>query len=256
MLAEMRIRSADLRWLMFFGLVIAAWAAVYAMALPADLLDTADVYGADFWIALCTVPPGVAGLPKVLLMWLIMSVAMMTPTLVPALRTFGDLMSGNAAEPGDFWKLISGYLLVWAGFSGIAAAGQVTLASAGLLAPNGSSLFPLLTAAILIVAGLYQFSPIKDACQSACMAPFAFFMNHWSEGPWRMGLRMGIVCLGCCWALMLLAFVGGTMNILFMGLATLAMTLEKLPQIGRALSRPLGGALVAAGAVLALNALS
>ena len=105
------------------------------------------------------------------------------------------------------------------------------------------------TGALLIGAGLYQFAALKEACLSRCRAPLTFFMQHFDEGPWRNGLRLGMDCLGCCWALMLLAFVGGTMNLAFMGLAMVIMTLEKLPEIGRPVTKPLGGALIAAGTV-------
>ena len=99
-----------------------------------------------------------------------------------------------------------------------------------------------------MLAGAYQFSALKAACLTLCRAPLAFFMTHWAEGPWRNGLRLGAVCLGCCWALMLLAFVGGVMNLAFMAVAMVLMALEKLPAIGRHVTRPLGGALMVSGA--------
>jgi predicted metal-binding membrane protein len=82
-----------------------------------------------------------------------------------------------------------------------------------------------------------------------------FFMEHWDEGPLKNGLRLGLICLGCCWALMLLGFVGGVMNLAFMGLATVIMALEKLPEIGRLITRPLGVALLVSALGIALNAL-
>jgi len=100
---------------------------------------------------------------------------------------------------------------------------------------------------LLMLAGAYQFSALKAACLAKCRAPLTFFMQHWEEGAWRNGLRLGLVCLGCCWALMALAFVGGVMNLAFMGLATAIMVIEKLPDLGRWLTRPLGGVLLAGG---------
>jgi predicted metal-binding membrane protein len=82
-----------------------------------------------------------------------------------------------------------------------------------------------------------------------------FFMEHWDEGPLRNGIRLGAVCLGCCWALMLLAFVGGVMNIAFMGLATVIMVVEKLPDLGRYVTRPLGWLLCAGSVAMLLTAL-
>jgi predicted metal-binding membrane protein len=111
-----------------------------------------------------------------------------------------------------------------------------------------------LTAGLLLFAGLYQFSSLKEACLSKCRQPLTFFMAHWDEGPWRNGLRLGAVCLGCCWALMALAFVGGVMNVAFMGLAALIMVLEKLPEIGRWVTRPLGVVLIAAAIWTGLSA--
>ena len=127
---------------------------------------------------------------------------------------------------------MAGYLAVWLGFSVIAAGAQMALFNAGLLTAFGDSRSGALSAALLALAGAYQFSPAKEACLSKCRRPLVFFMAHWDEGPLRNGLRLGLVCLGCCWALMALAFVGGVMNLAFMGLATVIMVLEKLPRSG------------------------
>jgi predicted metal-binding membrane protein len=175
----------------------------------------------------------------------LLSAAMMLPTALPALATFDDLPSTQ----GDFGRLVGGYLAVWLVFSAVAAVAQMGLWQLGLVDQTGLSVNTWLSGGLLILAGAYQFSAFKAACVSKCRAPFAFFMQHWPEGPWRMGLRLGAVCLGCCWALMLLAFVGGVMSLAFMGLATLLMVFEKLPQIGERLTLPLGLALIGAGLV-------
>jgi predicted metal-binding membrane protein len=244
--ATMRRMRAP-HWLGFYGLVIAGWAALYTMQLPADLLAAAEFYGAEFWAALCIVEPGLAGAPQLFLMWSLMAGAMMAPTLVPTLATWDDLVATGRA-PG-FGLLLGGYLLVWLGFAVLATGAQIALSGAGLLTPLGESTSRWLSAALLAGAGAYQFSTLKDACLAKCRRPLTFFMQHWDQGPWRMGLRLGAVCLGCCWALMLLGFVGGTMNLLWMGGAMVLMTLEKLPEIGRRITRPLGVALLAAAAV-------
>jgi len=242
-----RIRAPH--WLGFFGLVLAAWALLYAMQLPPDLLAAASVYGAEFWEALCVVEPGLAGAPNIFLMWAAMSAAMMAPTFLPTLATYEDLVRAGAAA--GFAGLLAGYLAVWLGFAVLATGAQIGLSGAGLLTPLGESASRWLTAGLLAAAGGYQFSRFKEACLSKCRRPLTFFMQHWDEGPWRMGLRLGAICLGCCWALMALAFVGGTMNLLWMGIAMVLMTLEKLPDLGRRLTRPLGfGLLAAAGLAL------
>lgn len=235
-------------WIGLFAVILAAWAALYAMALPADLREAGRIYGADFWSQLCLVTPDAAGFGRLFLMWGIMSAAMMAPTALPAFATYDDLI--RAARSGGFAGLVAGYLAVWLGFSVLAAAAQMALFGLGLINAFGDSLSPVLSAALLALAGLYQFSAVKEACLSKCRHPMMFFMEHWDEGPWRNGLRLGAVCLGCCWALMLLAFVGGVMSIAFMGLATLIMVIEKLPDLGRHVTRPLGVLLCAGSAAM------
>lgn len=243
----LRIRSmARMHWLGLFALVLLGWAALFAMAIPSDLRDLETVYGADFVAALCGVTPGVAGLWLGIAMWVLMSGAMMMPTALPAFATYDDL--GHATSTG-FWRLVAGYMSVWIGFSVLAGLMQAALFATGLIGALGQSLSVVFTAMLLAGAGAYQFSALKDACLSRCRAPLSFFVQHWAEGPWRNGLRLGLDCLGCCWALMLLAFAGGTMNLGFMGLAMLVMALEKLPEIGRPLTRPLGAALLLAAAL-------
>ena len=248
-----RIRAMGApHWLALFGLILGAWVMLYAMALPADLRASARIFGAEFWESLCTVTPDAAGFGRVVLMWALMAAAMMAPTALPAFATYEDLGRSTQVR---FGALVAGYLIVWLGFSLLAGGLQMALFGAGLVSPFGDSLSVWLSAGLLMIAGLYQFSPVKEACLSKCRAPLTFFMAHWDEGPLRNGVRLGLVCLGCCWALMLLAFVGGVMNIAFMGLATLIMVIEKLPAYGRLLTRPLGAVLIAAGLFLALGAI-
>lgn len=241
---------SGLHWLVLFGLIVLAWGALYAMALPADLRAAGQLYGADFWDSLCRVTPDAAGYLKLALMWALMAGGMMAPTALPAFATYDDL--GHAGET-RFGLLVAGYLGVWLGFALIAAAVQMGLYRAGLVSAFGDSLSRGLSAGLLALAGLYQFSPVKEACLAKCRAPLTFFFQHWEDGPWRMGLRLGAVCLGCCWALMLLAFVGGVMNLAFMGLAMVIMVIEKLPDLGRYVTRPLGAGLLAGAAWVALN---
>lgn len=248
-----RIRAMGApHWLALFGLILSAWVMLYAMALPADLRASARIFGAEFWESLCTVTPDAAGFGRVVLMWALMAAAMMAPTALPAFATYEDLGRSTQVR---FGALVAGYLIVWLGFSLLAGGLQMALFGAGLVSAFGDSLSVWLSAGLLMIAGLYQFSPVKEACLSKCRAPLTFFMAHWDEGPLRNGVRLGLVCLGCCWALMLLAFVGGVMNIAFMGLATLIMVIEKLPAYGRLLTRPLGAVLIAAGLFLALGAI-
>ena len=240
-------------WLGLYAAILLAWALLYAMQLPPDLVAAASLYGSGFWEALCRVEPGLAGAPNIFLMWALMSAAMMAPTALPAFATWDDLVQTGPAA--GFGLLAGGYLLVWLGFAALATGAQLALAGAGMLNPLGESASLWLSAALLAGAGAYQFSALKNACLSKCRRPLTFFMQHWQDGPWRMGLRLGAACLGCCWTLMVLAFVGGTMNLMWMGGAMVLMMLEKLPGIGAVVTRPLGYGLLGLSAVVVISGL-
>lgn len=236
-------------WLALFGAGFGLWFLLFLMSLPeANALPG----GLGFIEAICSVTPGTAGYPAAFAMWLLMSAAMMAPTALPAFATYDDL---PGTDPRGLSRLLSGYLVIWAGFAAMAAALQSAFVNADLIGSFGQSRSVWLTAALFAVAGLYQFSALKDACLSRCRAPLAFFMSHWDEGALKNGLRLGADCLGCCWALMLLAFVGGTMNLAFMGLAMVLMTLEKLPELGRHITKPLGAGLLGLAALTPLSLL-
>ncbi len=235
-------------WLALFAVILLAWGLLYLMAMPADLRAAGRIYGADFWRDLCSLTPDGAGFLRMLAMWGLMSAAMMAPTALPAFAAYEDL--SHSAPDTRFGHLVGAYLLVWLGFSVLAAAAQLLLFRFGWLSGFGDSQSRVLSAALLALAGVYQFTTLKAACLTKCRRPIMFFMQHWDEGAWRNGLRLGLVCLGCCWALMLLAFVGGVMNLAFMGLATLIMVFEKLPDLGRFITRPLGAVLIASAGVV------
>lgn len=243
-----------LLWPAFFGGVLLAWAALWAMGQEARTFS--GLYGAELWASLCRAGATDLSFPALAAMWAVMAAAMMAPTAVPALRTFLALPAPAGGE-GQAAALIAGYLAVWLAAALGFAALQLGLATRGLLAPDGLSLSAPLTAAFLALAGGYQFSALKAACLSRCRAPLPVFLAHWRPGlgpAFGIGLRMGADCLGCCWALMLLAFVGGMGNLLFMGLATLLMVTEKLPELGRPLTRPLGVVLLLSAGVVLLRA--
>ena len=241
-------------WAGFYLLVLLAWAGVALMARQTRGGEIATIPAA-FRDALCLSAAQASPL-ALWAMWALMAIAMMLPGFVPALARYCDMTGTGAASRAGAAMLVLGYLALWLGASVLGAAGQWGLARAGLLAAGGQSLSPWLTGLLLIGAGGYQFSPLKDACLARCRTPLAFFMQHWRPGARAalgMGARLGLACLGCCWALMALGFVGGTMNLYWMGAATIFMALEKLPDIGRHLTRPAGAALLAAGGVALLR---
>jgi predicted metal-binding membrane protein len=199
-------------WLALYAGLVAAWTGVWALSTPVDWGNALR--------ELSLGAPEAVGLPGLVAMWLLMSAAMMLPTALPAFATHDDIADAHGTGGGA--RLVAGYGAVWIGFAVLAAGAQLTLSRAGLLA------HPALAPALLLVAAGYQVSAFKEACLSRCRQPLTFFMQHWAEGPWRMGLRLGGTCLGCCWALMALGLIGGAMSLGFMALATLLMCAEKL----------------------------
>lgn len=193
---------------------------------------------------------GDASFFSLFIMWALMALAMMAPSFVPTLSTYSDVIEAGAGKRSDFYALIAGYLAAWL-FYALGATGlQMLLAERTLIDAEGRSLSLALNAGLLIVAGMYQFSTLKDACLSRCRMPLTFFMERWrggTAGAVSMGFRLGVICVACCWALMLVGFVGGIMSLLWMGVATVLMTLEKLPRLGRYVTRPLGALFLAGG---------
>ena len=247
------VNPQGLLWLGLFALILAAWVALFTMTLDVPPAGLAS----DIWASLCG-GPMTASYHVLFAMWALMAAAMMLPTFIPALRTFISLGHAGATKASDAIMLVGGYTFVWLGFAAAAAALQKWLSELGLLTSDGKSLSLWLTAALLLAAGLYQFSVLKAACLAKCRMPLTFFMERWAPGParaFRMGSQLGLACLGCCWALMALAFVGGTMNLVWMGAATMFMALEKLPDIGRPLTHPMGAILILAAVAATLAAL-
>ncbi|MEO1459611.1 MAG: DUF2182 domain-containing protein [Pseudomonadota bacterium] len=250
-------------WIAVYLTLLAAWVAAWLMDPTAALPEDLRGLGVETLRALCLTAARDAALFQLWLMWAVMGAAMMLPTAIPALRAFAALSETAAAggaepRPGlALGALAAGYLAVWAGFAAVAAAAQAALSAAGWIDLFGRSTSLAFTAALLALAGLWQFSALKDACLTRCRAPGAWFVARWQPGPrpaFAMGLNLGAHCLGCCWALMGLALIGGTMSLAWMGAATLLMTLEKLPDIGRPLTRPLGAGLLLAATGCALGA--
>lgn len=256
-LGELR-REIRWRWVGFFAGTFAAWTLLFVMQPDLSVPEGVETFGLDYLIAICRTDARDASFPVLFAMWGLMSAAMMAPTAIPTFKAYDDLTHTEAADGVGFLLLVCGYLLVWSGFSGLAAGLQILLADVGALNQEGRSVMPWLNAALLLVAGLYQFSSLKQACLNKCRSPMMFFMNDWKEGrsgALQMGLNLGRICIGCCWALMLLAFVGGVMSLVWMGVAMVLMACEKLPAIGRYVTKPLGGILLLGSVVMTAQAL-
>lgn len=241
-------------WLGFYAAILLGWAGLMQMtASPIPGLTAAE-----YWAALCISAENADPL-ALIAMWGLMSAAMMLPTFVPAVRVFGELGSVRATNGVSMAALVTGYGAVWLVFSVLAAGLQLGLAKAGAMTGAGQTLSPWVSVGLLAAAGAYQFSTAKEACLSKCRHPLMFFMEHWAPGlkpAFAMGARLGVWCVGCCWLLMLLGLIGGAMNLMWMGAATLFMVLEKLPEIGRYLTKPLGAALLIGAVARAVTVIS
>lgn len=192
----------------------------------------------------------------VFIMWGLMMVAMMVPSAAPTILLYSRLTGARAGRTLSF---AVGYLLVWAAFSALATALQAGLAALGRVSTMYMTLgTPLMGAAVLIGAGLYQVTPLKRACLSNCRGPVQALTRHRRSGRLaglRMGMAHGLDCLGCCWALMALLFVGGVMNLWWVIALALYIAVEKLAPGGDRLARPFGILLVLAGLGLLARAL-
>lgn len=186
-------------------------------------------------------------------MWLVMMSAMMFPTMVPTLKSYEDLMSSADGTRIGWLGLLVGYSLVWVTFSIVITSVQLGLLSLNFIDMMGKAKSIWVSSALLIIAGLFQFTRAKEICHGVCHSPMSYFLGYWRtglNGGLRMGLGLGAYCVGCCWLFMVLGFAGGVMNFLWMGLATLFMVLEKLPAIGHYVIKPMGVILIVSGVLL------
>lgn len=191
------------------------------------------------------------------LLWQLMMIAMMLPPVLPWIWFFAATTKASPTGEVAWFSTLgfaSGYFTLWGLFSLLAAAAQLGLRGWGSSGSAGPILYPTISGGLLCAVGLYQFSPLKRACLRHCRSPLSYFLSYWKEGPggaFQLGFAHGLVCLGCCWALMTLSFALGTMNLLWMGVVVLLLCGEKIAPGGELLSKLVGvGLLVWGGAVL------
>jgi predicted metal-binding membrane protein len=233
-------------------LPLACWAWIVPMA--------RDMYGAmtgpSAWMM-----TSVWDAPHVLLllaMWVAMMAGMMLPSAAPVLLLYAGSIrhrSGSRAAARAVYGMAAGYLTVWFAFSVAATALQRALAGLLLLSPMMTLTSGWIAGALLIVAGVYQLTPFKSRCLAWCSAPVDFLARRWRQetGGFRLGVEHGVVCVGCCWALMLLLFVGGVMNVAVIGILTAMVLIEKLARPGRCWIRFSGAALIVLGCAALLT---
>lgn len=198
---------------------------------------------------------GPAELLGLFLMWMVMMAGMMLPSATPVILLVLNTYKRRGGRDATWstFAFAGGYLLAWTGFSVAAAALQAILHRAALMSPAMVSESTIIAAAVFLIAGAYQWMPLKAACLTHCRSPLHFLTHEWREGAaggFIMGLRHGLFCVGCCWALMLLLFAVGVMNLVWVGAIAAFVLVEKLLRGGMLFSRVAGVACVVWGAYL------
>jgi len=232
--------------------VITALAWLYLVKMPMVPADLGAV-GARLLSAL---PPTLAGVWLTFMLWAVMMVAMMLPSASPMILTYAAIArrhQGNSAYAA--WIFAGAYLVIWTLFSAAATASQLLLEDASLLY-GASRATSVAGVVLLMLAGVYQLTPLKNLCLAHCRSPLGFFMTQWRDGmtgAFTMGIKHGLHCLGCCWMLMGLLFVFGAMNLIWVAALSFLVILEKLMPFGHAIARVSGVAMIAGAIVLAFH---
>jgi predicted metal-binding membrane protein len=184
-------------------------------------------------------------------MWAVMMVAMMLPSAAPVtLLIAGVARRRGGARLGLPTAFVTGYLAMWFAFAAVATLLQWQLEAAGLLSETMALASMVAAGAVLVAAGIYQWTPLKQACLRHCRSPLEFLLFHWRDGAagaFASGVRHGVFCLGCCWMLMALLFVGGVMNLAWIGGIALLVLIEKVLPWGGWMGRATGILMIAWG---------
>jgi|TARA_B100002003_G_scaffold114308_1_gene105754 predicted metal-binding membrane protein len=203
---------------------------------------------------------GAVDLALLFVMWAVMMVAMMVPSASPLILVVAAANRKRRERDDPLVPtglFFVGYLLAWTAFSGVATVAQWGLHTTALLSPAMVGTSPVLGGLLLLAAGVFQFTSLKQVCLTHCRSPLGFVMGHWREGrggALRMGLEHGLYCVGCCWILMALLFVAGVMNLFWVALISLFVLAEKVFPKGELVGRIGGAALVVAGVVMLTSA--
>jgi predicted metal-binding membrane protein len=196
-------------------------------------------------------------------MWAVMMIGMMTPSAMPMILLYARVgrQATTAGKPlaATGW-FAAGYFLMWTAFALAATSAQWTLDRGSLLTPMMAGASEVFGGIVMIAAGLYQWTPLKDACLRQCQAPWLFIQRRGgfrgnALGSLALGTRHGIYCVGCCWVLMALLFVGGVMNVLWIAAIAIFVLAEKVIPAGRVISRVAGAGFFAWGVWLLTQAL-
>jgi predicted metal-binding membrane protein len=225
---------------------ITALAWLYLLRMPIMV----DDFGGFAAYLLHLMQPRAAEFTILFLMWSVMMVAMMLPGALPMLETYARVVRTKSAHPSVSVAIFAAaYVLIWTIFSAAATGLEFLLQRTGVI-DSMLTARPPAAGAILLLGGIYQMTPLKSVCLTGCRSPIGFLMTNWRDGTrgaLSMGLRHGAVCLGCCWMLMILLFVFGVMNLLWIAALTIFIVLEKLIPRGEWIARIAGVAMIAGG---------
>lgn len=236
-------------WATFYGLIVLSWLVLFVMAIDefSSISTLVD--------AIC-VSTTEASLSELMGMWGLMMLAMMLPTFRAHARVHHDIHSKNK-WPSHTLVLVLGFLLIWSILVPVGAFSQKLLSNSGLVDPSGRTTSLVGNGLILLLVGAYQFSKLKQACMTQCASPMHYFFKYWRDhhvGALQMGIHLGALCVGCCWALMSLAFVGGTMNVVWMAALTGLMIFDKQQYFHHQFSHFVGWTLIVASGLILLFA--
>lgn len=238
------------------GIIVLSWAYLFYMAW--DMMSAMEMGGGmamSMEMARPDVRPwGMVDFVFIFLMWTVMQVAMMTPSAAPMVLTytrFGRKKGEQTTPLRTTAMFYLGYILVWTAFSAAATLAQWGLHTAALLSPMMVNTSPIVGGVILIAAGIFQFTSLKQACLHHCRTPLGFMLTEWREGPGGalvMGLKHGGYCVVCCWLMMALLFVAGVMNLLWIAVIAAYVLIEKVVPKGELISRAIGLLVIGWGA--------
>jgi predicted metal-binding membrane protein len=243
-----------------FVLAGLAWAYILWLATDMDMrgMDMSGFRKIPTGMALvmpATAPWNATEFAFVFAMWAVMMVGMMTPSAAPTILIYARVGRQAAQQGKPFaassW-FASGYLLAWIGFALAATFAQWALERGNWLTPEMGTANGTMNGIVLVAAGLYQWTPLKDACLRQCQGPLQFIQRHGGFRPeplgsLALGARHGAYCVGCCWVLMAVLFVGGVMNVLWIAAVTIFVLVEKVIPVGRVVSRITGAGLFVGG---------
>jgi len=194
-----------------------------------------------------------------IILWGVMMIAMMLPAMTPIVEIFQTMARRRQEQSLPFtpaWVFIAGYLALWTLTGGVGYAADLAIQSLPTQFPTLRTYGMVIGGVTLIVAGLYQLTPLKYLCLSQCRSPMGFLLGNWRDGHWgtfRMGMDHGFYCLGCCWSLMAVLFVVGSMNLVWMGILSAVIFVEKTVPQGVVFGKLTGIALIMLGVALSVG---